>query len=272
MGIEAREGSAGAYKYKSVRHGGKVKKLYVGSMANPDVELLHRTQELQKAASAAASAAREAEFRQIANVEIYLGALGKLVAKWKSVYRAWWFARVDLPANQPNRTADGPQVIELIGRYLGMLPNQRTFRSWCRRAEGGDAAAVEQLESLLAATPDFVQQAVDLLAIAKQGFIEGIAADSQMTRGAVALKIDAKEKELGGRNCEGPLVQLLAGTTVVFWMDVTRCQAALSRSGISQKERKAWSDMADRASKRYVHAADALRRCREAVADGNPLL
>jgi len=147
MSILKRKNSKNQYLYRSVRKDGKVRKVYLGVMGGPSVELSHRTQRLNEAIQTSERGKRSAEIQCQRQTSPVLEVATKIAARWRCLDSLFiaspdWDQRESL--NAPYGWAGNPVDTLNVARNLLMVKKQTPaeYAKLLRAAENNDPEVV----------------------------------------------------------------------------------------------------------------------------------
>jgi hypothetical protein len=241
------------------RVNGKVRKTYVGSLADPVASLVHRSDQLAMAHRRAAEEATRRDLEAYGRIE---GVTRLLASK---AARLVWRQRDRLRRGQDGghaiatRETPMPKTAALLNAPIDVTKDD--FDDLAARAAAGCEEALEVLRHTLLANPAVYRLLGNLAQHAQRALIRLVAGDSAVTREAAQFQANELRQDLL-RDGDSPLERLVVDQVVTTWLDVYIQQLGLSQPHAKEGLRHRWEKQLDRAQKRHLAAVAALSEIR----------
>lgn len=258
------------YLYRSRRDDDRVRRDYIGCVADPAVALLARRRRLNSIMRREQLKRRSREDEQLRCDEPVLQRLSDSIGYWPlldaAVAKMSPEQRRQLLLCRSDDDDRGPLLLE----SMEMIPTQREFQSLCKAAEEGDPAAIEQLNGVLRQVPEVVAGLTDLVSAGRRLVIEYLANDSVVANMAFNQKIGHQIDLLIQDNADDPLGRLFAEVVAVAYLDALRSSLGSTRHLSSQRASKQWSGASNRSATRFDRIASAYRKHQQRWLSTNP--
>ena len=256
MAWESRSRTATRYLTVSTRKDGRVCREYIGSMNDPAIAILGRSDRLRLANGVGDREYQEQETDAYENANT---AILSYQRQLNAVLELWWRInriRTDrngkwVPAMRvhwPDGTADQTQQM-----------TREEFDELLKRVEIGNYEALLELRSLLNQDRETWRPFGDLTEHVKRAFLALIAKDNVILR--ESLEIRARELAVQLRGDDGsPIKNLLIDAVVLSWIDYHYCLSISSESSPKVTQADRLEKRVARAQQRYLDTLDALAR------------
>ncbi|MCM2371901.1 hypothetical protein [Aporhodopirellula aestuarii] len=238
MQIEQRKGTAKNYVVLARRLNGKRQKRYIGKASDPVVQLFVEEERLAKANELAHREAccRERDNDIAANISL----------EWLSEWSTNWKVIRQMGELEMHSQSTAPPKADK------KMPGLHKFKEVCRLAESGDVDARAQLDSWIAAQPEILREATDMIAVSREHLLQFVGSASPENVALWRCRLDADTTEILGSAENDPLSRMYAEVVVIAWMDLMRCWIMPSVTGQDEKRSAYWGSAVERAHGRWT--------------------
>lgn len=237
-----------AYVHKSIRQSGRVRRTYVGSLADPVVYALVKSERLGKAV-------REAEDqiadRELKVVETAYGCLKLVQASNNQMVRS---LRKRWKRTQNARVRRDSMLRPTVTREM--------YEDLVAEAAEGDEAALTELRKLLQENPKLQNVLGDLNRHVQDHLIDLAASRVIDVRWALVQSVKEKREELlrGGDSLPE---QMLVDQVLATMLDAAVCQLGFSQSHATEAVTRRWERRLTHAQSRHQAAIKSLTEVRQ---------
>ncbi len=259
MNAERRAKTTKKYLYSAERVGDRVVKTYLGPSSDPACQIALGRRQVSDARIQLAKHARKRERDAAIAGEPHLIELSLTSRKWPVLERLVTLAGASqLPSDHRHCAVASLETPE--PNIMESLPGRAEFAKLCRQVDTGDEVALAQFRRLASIAPELLNDLTDLIAIATEQTIDGIAGDSPSLRESFRLTLENEAKLILGDEHKSALDRMQTEILLLLRLDALRCHVARSRVPENQSEYRFWDSMANRATRRFSRALGSVRK------------
>ena len=262
MSWEKRSRSNRRYYCRTLRRGGRIRREYVGSEADPVVQIIAKGDVLSRAESAAAVSEVRDEQARFRTLEPVLATLAERVEEAQAVHlvATGWNA-MNVKTKRKSRAGDD-----------GERPTRELFEHLVKQADRGDEDAADRLRRMLKDNPAIWQEIGDLAKHSEQSLIDLIANGNLLLKESLRLKTAELRTSLIAEATSATLENLLIEHVIVSWLESQLARMAAVQPQENMRDARYWQERYDQANDRYLAAIEKLASIRKLLTGGEDVV
>lgn len=238
--------------YRSIRHGNRVVRTYVGPLSDSLTRIVNRQWQLQDAAADAEIASTSSELEVVSRQSECLKLVSQQCSRLLRNLRKRFRREGDL-----NMLGHDTKDQELT---------QCDYEAIVQGATEGDPGDLKKLREILKANPAIFQTLGDVSTHVENSLIELISGGIADIQESLHLSIERQRMELL-KSGDSPEERLLVDQVLATFLDVANCQIAYAQKHARTSIKERWQRHLAQAQKRHHFAIQSLVEVRSMLAE-----